>query len=32
MKKVIIISSIFPYPVDNGKKVVLNGLLEYFKS
>ncbi|WP_411469801.1 glycosyltransferase [Bacillus thuringiensis] len=32
MKKVIIISSIFPYPVDNGKKVVLNGLLEYFKA
>ncbi|MFC7393008.1 glycosyltransferase [Scopulibacillus cellulosilyticus] len=28
-EKILFISTIFPYPTDNGKKVVLGGLLEY---
>lgn len=27
--KVIIISAVYPYPIDNGKKVVLAGILDY---
>ncbi|WP_028987335.1 glycosyltransferase family 4 protein [Thermicanus aegyptius] len=30
--KIVIISPIIPYPVDNGKKVVLRGFLKYFIS
>lgn len=30
MFKVIIVSTVFPYPIDNGKKVVLSGLLDFF--
>lgn len=28
--KVLIISSIFPYPKDNGKKIILSSIVEYF--
>lgn len=30
-KKCLLICSVYPYPVDTGKKVVLSGFLEYFK-
>lgn len=30
MSEILIISVDFPYPVDTGKKVVLNGILQYF--
>jgi glycosyltransferase involved in cell wall biosynthesis len=30
MAKVAVISTIFPFPVDNGKRVVLAGLVKYF--
>jgi glycosyltransferase involved in cell wall biosynthesis len=30
MKKVLIVSTIPPYPIDSGKKVVLNGIVTYF--
>jgi glycosyltransferase involved in cell wall biosynthesis len=30
LSKVIIVSTVFPFPIDNGKKVVLSGLLDFF--
>ncbi|MEH7309305.1 hypothetical protein, partial [Neobacillus drentensis] len=30
MKRVLFISTLFPYPIDNGKKVVIAGLVKYF--
>jgi glycosyltransferase involved in cell wall biosynthesis len=32
MPKILIVSSVFPFPADTGKKIVLGGFLEYFKS
>lgn len=29
-KKIVFVSAIYPTPIDNGKKVILNGLLSYF--
>ena len=31
MKKILIVSSVFPFPADTGKKIVLGGFLKYFK-
>jgi len=31
MSKVLIVSSVLPFPADNGKKIVLGGFLKYFK-
>ncbi|MFB5166680.1 glycosyltransferase [Parageobacillus toebii] len=28
-KKIMMVSTMFPYPIDNGKKVVISGILEY---
>jgi len=30
MRKVLIVSSVLPFPADNGKKIVLGGFLKYF--
>ena len=32
MKKVVIVTTQYPWPIDNGKKVILNGLYQYFKA
>ncbi|MBU7594463.1 glycosyltransferase [Metabacillus halosaccharovorans] len=29
-KKILFISTVFPYPKDNGKKIILSSILEYF--
>lgn len=30
MKKIAVVSTVYPAPIDNGKKVILNGLVSYF--
>ena len=30
MKKIAVVSSVYPVPIDTGKKVILNGMLSYF--